>query len=48
MRDVFRGLGTRRPESTRRDLWLGIRHDPRWLLNRGVLVTALRALAGRR
>jgi len=48
MRDVFRGLRERRPEGIRRDLWLGIRHDPRWLLNRGVLVTALRTLAGRR
>jgi hypothetical protein len=30
-----------------RHLWAGLRHDPTWLLNRGVLALVLRA-AGRR
>jgi tetratricopeptide (TPR) repeat protein len=40
MGEVFRGTGQRR----RAHLWAGIRNNPAWLLNRGVISIALKAL----
>jgi glycosyltransferase involved in cell wall biosynthesis len=44
MRAVFTGARGRPAAQLRRHLWQGIRHNPRWLLNRGVLSLALRSL----
>lgn len=43
MRQVFSGVEVGNWEQVRRHFWLGVRHNPRWLLNRGVLVIGLKA-----
>lgn len=40
MKEVFAGGEQRDQQRVWRHLWVGIRHDPRWLLNRGVLSIA--------
>ena len=45
MRQVFCGGGD--SAALDRHLWTGLRHDPAWLFNRGVVVLALRAAARR-
>lgn len=44
MQAVFGGLQTHEREQIKRHLWPGLRSNPFWLLNRGVLVTLLRSL----
>jgi glycosyltransferase involved in cell wall biosynthesis len=43
MREVFEGHGQADHARVRRNWWTGLRHDPRWLLHRGVLTIGLRA-----
>lgn len=44
MREVFEGIQQHDPQRVDAHLWKGIRHDPSWLLNRGVLSTLIRSL----
>ena len=43
MREVFRQSSAGRLARPREHLWPGIRHDPSWLLNRGVLAILIRS-----
>jgi GT2 family glycosyltransferase len=44
MRETFQGSKTQDWPRVRAHLWPGVRYNPRWLLNRGVLVIAARSL----
>jgi hypothetical protein len=44
MQAVFGGMQAHESEQIKRHLWPGLRLNPLWLLNRGVLVTLLRSL----
>jgi glycosyltransferase involved in cell wall biosynthesis len=46
MREVFEGLHEGNPSRIDRHLWSGLRLDPSWLLNRGVLAVSGRSLLG--
>jgi hypothetical protein len=47
MRAVFSGVAHHDSQRVRANLWPGLRYDPKWLLNRGVLVIAARSLLDR-
>jgi hypothetical protein len=44
MREVFEGLHDGNASRIDRHLWSGLRLDPSWLINRGVLVVSARSL----
>lgn len=44
MGEVFAGIEENQPQRVRAHLWPGIRHNPGWLLNRGVTVQAIKQL----
>jgi hypothetical protein len=47
MREVFQGAKEGTPAQVDAHLWPGLRHDPAWLLNRGVLALLARSVARR-
>lgn len=46
MREVFEAAHQGQPDRVRQHWWVGIKNDPRWLLNRGVLSISLKHLFG--
>lgn len=44
MGEVFAGIEQNQPQRVQSHLWPGIRHNPGWLLNRGVTVQAIKQL----
>lgn len=47
MENVFIGVETNNNARVETNIWKGIQHDPSWLLNRGVLITALRQISNK-
>jgi hypothetical protein len=45
MQEVFIGIDTHQPARVDQHLWLGVRNDPSWLLNRGVLSQVVKRFA---